>query len=567
MKSHLKNLSIINQTPTQFNRIGQGSIGGKAESLLLLHKLLQNSDLHSNFPQISIYVPHSIIICSDEFDRFLKKNKLLNINFDFLNDADINRLFLISNFSESFHSYVKIFLQNFKAPLAVRSSGLLEDSSDRPFAGIYRTLMLPNNSKNSETNLVNLLNAIKLVYASTYLKAARAYHKTNNSNVHNEKMAVIVQEVVGQQYGTFYYPTFSGVAQSYSFYPISFMKPDDGVVNVALGLGMNIVNGGNSIQFSPRFPKIVPQLSSEQSIEGETQKCFFAINLNKIDTPFELLSEDRINMVNLSHAKRHGSLYFVSDPPEFQNITFSPILKDNIFPLAKLVQHILDIGKSHLNRPVEIEFSANLRKNENEKSEFALLQMRPFSKNSLAVSIDSKQIREDEILIRASSSLGNGEIKNIYDLVFIKPELFNPIVSTMIAKELGKINESIQNSDRTYILICPGRLGSLDVALGIPATWDQISGVKIIVEISMEGLNIEPSQGSHFFKNIASFEIGFACINPKNATDFIDYQWLENNEPYKETEYVLHFRFDTPLVTKIDSHNRLMIITKPGKNN
>ena len=563
-----------------FARIGGGSLGGKARGLSFLNILINNYGISDTFEGIQIDVPPAVVVGTDVFDQFLEDNKLRNYALNSRNDNEIKHRFLdAKKFPSEILEDLKNFLELVKVPLSVRSSSLLEDSLYHPFAGVYDTFMIPNNHENPNVRSKDLLNSIKLVYASTFYNTAKSYIRATSYRLEEEKMAVIVQKMVGSKHNNRFYPDFSGVTKSYNYYPIYPLKPDDGITSVALGLGITIVEGGKTIRFCPKYPNHVIQFHSTQETLSSNQKNFYALDLDtsrdNIDEKV-IIQEIFTKQYDVSDSEEDGTLNYVGSTYSLQNdtiydgisgegyrlITFAPILKYNIFPLPDIIRLLLEIGSWGMASPVEIEFAVNLSVPAGEKKEFGVLQMRPMVVEEENVDIQIDKLQTESILCKSNEILGSGITNNIYDLIYVDNETFDRSKTRLIAQEINRFNSKMLNLHRPYILIGIGRWGTLDPWLGIPVTWGQICGAKIIVEAGMPDLIVEPSQGSHFFQNLTSFSVGYFTVNTSNYESFLDWKWLHSNKPVESREYVRHLSFDKPLITKLNAHRSLGVILK-----
>ena len=566
---------------SSFARIGGGSLGGKARGLGFVNTLMNNYDIRNKFPEIQIFVPPAVVIGTDIFDQFLDDNKLRNFAMDCDDNTEITKRFLeAEKFPDEILGELVAFLQLIQTPLAIRSSSLLEDSQYHPFAGVYETYMIPNNHVNSLVRLNDLLNSIKRVYASTFYKSAKDYIKITSYRLEEEKMAVIIQKTVGTKYENRFYPDFSGVAKSYNFYPIAPQKSNDGVVNVALGLGKQVVDGGNTVRFCPKYPTNLIQFYSVKETLNNSQRDFFALQLDG-SSDFGYDTYDKLLIkFELDVAEKDGTLSYIAATYSHENyaisdglsragprlVTFGPLLRNKLFPLPEILNLLLDMGTWGMGTPVEIEFAVNLNIRKNKPKEFGLLQMRP-----LVVSFESEELNLDiqdkkKLICQSNQVLGNGSIKDIYDIIIVDYHKFDRAKSREVAKEVSTFNSQLIKERKPYLLIGVGRWGTLDPWLGIPVTWDQIAGAKAIIETSFKEMSVEPSQGSHFFQNITSFMIGYFTIN-ENDFDFVDWEWLLKKESVDEMNYTKHIRFNSPIVIKMNGHQNKGIILKPEEEN
>lgn len=565
-----------------FARIGGGSLGGKARGLGFINNLITNYDITNRYEGIDIYVPSAIVIGTDVFEQFMEENQLVNFALTTEDDDLITQKFLeAKSFPREIKKKLKEFLELVKVPLAVRSSSLLEDSQFQPFAGVYQTYMIPNNHHDERINLKELLNSIKRVYASTYFKSAKEYMKATSYRLEEEKMAVIIQKMVGSERNGKYYPDFAGVAKSYNFYPVPPQKSRDGIALVALGLGKTVVEGGNTVRFCPKYPRHLIQFYSTKETIRNAQQNFFALNFECRQKHKTVMPQDAyVKEYTLSEAEKDGSLYMAGSTYSAENdsvydgisrpgtriVTFSPILKHKMFPLPDILELILDLGSWGMGTQIEIEFAVNLKTPPGVLKEFGLLQMRPMVLNSENEVLNVDCFERSQMVAESPLVLGNGETKHLYDVIFVDIESFDRGKSREVADEVGRLNHKMVSEGKQYILIGVGRWGSLDHWLGIPVTWDQISGAAAIIESGFKDFNVTPSQGSHFFQNITSFRIGYFTINPHIQQGFIDWDWLRTQKVEEQFKFTKHLKFNEPLVIKINGHQNKGIVLKPGIN-
>ena len=561
-------------------RIGDGSIGGKARGLAFLDSLIKRNNLYNYFENVEINIPKTVVIGTDIFDEFMESNKLYKIALsDNLNDEEILDHFLNAQLPEHTHADIYTIASSIDSPLAIRSSSLLEDSHYQPFAGIYNTYMIPYKPGDPEVMYIMLGNAIKAVYASAYYKDSKAYMQATKNVIDEEKMAIVLQEVVGSWYGSRYYPTFSGVGRSIDYYPLEPGTPDDGTVSVALGLGKHVVDGGTSLRFCPKYPKNVLQTSTPELTLRETQKTFYALQCGEAifnPTPND---ESCLLKLRIKEAENDNSIVPIASTFIMQDnvvrdgynykgkklITFSNILKHNSFPLAEITDKILKLGEQEMGNPVEIEFAVDMNVEKNERVSFKLLQIRPVASMEESVRIKRNEIKTENTIIISESALGNGKVKDIFDIVYIRPESFDPARTFEIVEHIDNINKGFLEKDINYILIGPGRWGSSDPFLGIPVTWSQISAARLIVESGLDNYRIDPSQGTHFFQNLTSFRVGYFTINPFIQDGYYDIDYLNKQPAVFENEFVRHVRFDKFSTIKIDGKKNVGVVYKPGK--
>jgi CheY-like chemotaxis protein len=563
---------------SSFARIGGGSLGGKARGLGFVNTLINDYQLRDQFDDVLIYVPPAIVLATNVFDDFLDMNNLRSFALHCDDDEEITQKFLeASKFPEDILGDLAAFLDIIRNPLAVRSSSLLEDSQYHPFAGVYQTYMIPNDNANPLIRLNDLLTTIKRVYASTFYQNAKNYIKVTSYRSEEEKMAVIIQKTVGNYHENRFYPDFSGVAKSYNFYPLPPQKSTDGIVSAALGLGKWVVEGGNTVRFCPKYSTDLIQFHSVKESLDSSQMEFFALQIDE-KTDFGNVTYDKlVKTFPLSVAEKDGPLRFVGSTYLPENdaiydglgrngvrlVTFGPILRNKIFPLANVLELLLEMGNWGMGTPVEIEFAVNISNPSGKKKEFGLLQMRP-----LVVSHEFEELRIDNIpqeklICRSSQVLGNGIIQDVYDAVVVDYNFFDRAKSREVAAEISSMNNKLLSDGKPYLLVGVGRWGSLDPWLGIPVTWEQIAGARAIIETSFKDMAVEPSQGSHFFQNITSFMIGYFTINSTGSNGFVDWDWLLAQDAIESKTYTRHIRFKKPIVIKMNGHENKGIIIKP----
>ncbi len=560
------------------SRIGQGSIGGKARGLAFLDSLINRNELHHLYDNIDISIPKTVVLGTDIFDEFMDSNDLYPVALSAEHsDEQILQFFLDAKLPESVQEDLFTIASLVNQPLAVRSSSLLEDSHYQPFAGIYNTYMIPSTEKNLDKKFEMLNQAIKSVYASAFFADSKAYMQATSNVIDEEKMAVVLQEVCGKQYGNYFYPTLSGVARSLDYYPIPPEKPHDGTANIALGLGKFIVDGGLSLRFSPRYPQKIMQTATPDAALRETQKYFFALDLRP--EKFIPSTDDSINLVKLSikNAEKDGSIRKIASTFDLQNnvvrdgynydgkklITFNPILKHNLFPLAEILQKTLYLGAREMDKPVEIEFVVDLNVKKGEKIKFFLLQIRPIASKEQSVHLSLSKINQKKLLILSYSALGNGVVNDVRDIIYVKPQTFDAANNRKTAEMISELNKKFIEKNKNYILIGPGRWGSSDPWLGIPVKWSQISGTRLIVESGLENYRIDPSQGTHFFQNLTSFRVGYFTINPYLDDGVFNLEFLDSQKAVFENETLRHIRFPKPLTIKIDGKKNVGVVLRP----
>ncbi|MDR2937352.1 MAG: phosphoenolpyruvate synthase, partial [Prevotellaceae bacterium] len=545
---------------SNFARIGEGSMGGKARGLAFLDSLIKgNTELDEAVENLEVAIPKTVVLCTDIFDEFMQSNQLYPIALSDLPDEEILQHFLKAQMPRRLIADFLAFFDAIDSPIAVRSSSLLEDSHYQPFAGIYNTYMIPY-LKGGKTHTLRMLNdAIKGVYASVFFKDSKAYMQATHNVIDSEKMAIVLQEVCGGEHNGRYYPSFSGVARSVNFYPIEPERPEDGIANIALGLGKYIVDGGATLRFSPAHPHNILQLSTLDFALRETQTKFYALDLNNHN--YTLQADDACNLLKLSvaDAEKDETLRLIASTFDPQDqiirdglyeggrkiISFANILQHDAVPIAPMLQKILKTGHREMGRHVEIEFAVNLPTPTNPRSTFYLLQIRPVVDNREVVSENLTEIPQEKTLISTPSALGHGVTGDVFDVIYVKPEAFNASQNQLIAYDIEKLNRQLVAEGKPYILIGPGRWGSSDTWLGIPVKWPHISGARLIVEAGLTQYRIDPSQGTHFFQNLTSLHVGYFTVNPylKEGGGYYDSDYLNAQPAVSETQYIRHVRF------------------------
>ncbi|OFY49786.1 MAG: phosphoenolpyruvate synthase [Bacteroidetes bacterium GWF2_49_14] len=561
-----------------FSRIGEGSLGGKARGLAFIDSFIKQNELGTRWDGVLVTIPRTVVISTEVFEEFMDLNNLWRIVTSRLSDEQILQSFVNATLPVRIYKDLEAFIRVIRNPIAVRSSSLLEDSHYQPFAGIYSTFMLPKIDSDKQKMIYMIADAIKSVYASVYFKSSKAYLAATQNVIDAERMAIILQEVCGNRYNNRFYPTLSGVARSINFYPIGKEKPEDGIANIAYGLGKLIVEGGTGLRFSPRYPGRILQLSSVESTLRETQREFYALDL--VADHFHPSVDDGVNLLKLKVKEAEGdaALRFAASVYDMDNgmirdhytdsgrkvVTFNNILKHNTFPLADILHTLMQIGEKEMNNPIEMEFAVNLDAPAGTPKIFNFLQIRPVVENTDALNFKLEEVNQSDTIINSFSALGNGLIRGIRDFVYVKPECFRAADSMTIARCVEAVNERFVASGSNYVLVGPGRWGSSDHWLGIPVKWPQISAARVIVESGLPDYRIDPSQGTHFFQNLTSFRVGYLTINPFINDGFYDLEFLNRLECVAEDEYIRHIRFPAPLLIKIDGARNRGVIYKPG---
>ena len=556
-----------------FARLGEGSLGGKARGLAFINNMLEKYNLLQKFPGVKILIPRTVVVATDYFDEFIKVNGLQYVISSDISDEEILSEFVSSRLPEALVNELKSYITHTTGPLAVRSSSKLEDSHYQPFAGIYSTYMIPL-THNRDQMLRLLGKAIKSVYASIYFSSSRSYIQATSNLLSEEKMAVVIQDLCGTEDSGYFFPTISGVARSINFYPIGAEKPEDGIVNMAFGLGKLVVEGGKTLRFSPKHPKHVLQLSTPQLALRETQNEMYALNLKP--EQFKTSIDDSVNLekFEINNVKHFQNLNFVASTWDMQNqriidnnledgrkiITFSHILKYDTMPLAPLLSELLQICQNEMRSAVEIEFAVNMDVPDGEDKIFNFLQIRPITESMDNKSLDWDNISTADSIIFAQKALGVGFIDGITDILYVRNDNFDSSNTVKIGEEIDAFNSQMKENKKSYVLIGPGRWGSSDPWLGIPIKWPNISEAKVIVECGLKDFHVEPSQGTHFFQNLTSFGIGYLTINPYSGDGKFDIEALDKMEAVYESHYLRAVRFENPLYIFIDGRKNKGIV-------
>jgi CheY-like chemotaxis protein len=571
------NSATFKATSSFFLRIGGGSLGGKARGLAFVRHLLHQHRMEHRFPGIQIVVPPTCVLATDVFDQFLDENQLLDFAVSSNDDAEIERRFLAASLPASLWEDLLAFLAEVRYPLAVRSSSLLEDSQYLPFTGVYETFMLSNQHPDLDVRLEQLMEAVKRVYASTFSQHAKAYVRATPYRLEEEKMAVILQQVVGTTHELRFYPDFSGVVRSRNFYPVSPMTSTDGVAAVALGLGREVVGGGKCLTFCPRYPQNIVQFSSAEDILANSQSEFWALELDGVghqDRTTDLRevrfgldvaeTDGTLHRLGSTYSDDNQAVYDGLSRPGIRVVSFAPILKHGVFPLASILNQLMKIGEDALGRPVEIEFAVRLSCHSNEVADFGFLQIRPLVLSREGEELRMEDVNPNQLVCQSSKVLGNGGIQDLRDIVVVDVQRFDRARSQEVAQGVSYFNTKLNDSSTPYLLIGVGRWGSNDPWLGIPVAWDQISGARVIVEAGFRDFRVTPSQGSHFFQNLTAFQIGYFTVNPDAGEGFVNWQWLTSQPAVEEEGCVRHLRFDTPLVVVMNGKTSRGMIFKPA---
>ncbi|MCI0587049.1 MAG: histidine kinase [Planctomycetes bacterium] len=558
---------------TSLAKVGGGSLGGKARGLAFVRRLLRDARLRARFPGVRVFAPSAVVLATEVFEEFLERDGLRDFAMDCGEDARIELAFLDAPLPEGVVADLGRFLALCEGPLAVRSSSLLEDSPHLPLTGLYRTEMVPNLHPDGGERLRRCLRAIRLVYASIFLQRAKAYLKATPYRLEEERMAVLVQRLVGARHGPRFYPDFAGVARSYNFYATAPMTGADGIVSVALGLGETVVEGGKAVRFAPRFPRHPIGHGSPEEILRNSQTDFFALDVGDPDGeeggsrvrrhPIEVALEDgTLAAVGSTYSAENDAVYDGLGRPGVPVVTFAPVLKHGLFPLAEIARDLLDLGSRGLNRPVEIEFAVNLSTPPEAPREFALLQIRPFAARPEAQAVPIGRWRDGDLLCRSRRVLGNGRIEGIRDVVVVDRERFDRSRSREVAEEVARMNQRLVEEEVPYLLVGVGRWGAADPWLGIPVAWEQIAGARAIVEAPFKDFDVVPSQGSHFFQNLAASLVGYFTVGADARQGFVDWAWLAAQPAAEEGAFVRRLRLDRPLTVLMDGREGSGVVVK-----
>ena len=582
---HMKNLGVVAlfdrdrfDVYSHFARIGDGSLGGKGRGLAFLDNIIKTHPEVNDCEGVKVCIPKTVVLCTDIFDEFMENNNLYQIALSDASDEEILQHFLKAQLPDK---YIEDFYAIFGAtqcPIAVRSSSLLEDSHYQPFAGIYSTYMIPYiDDKQKMLQMAGA--AIKSVYASVYYKDSKAYMTATSNVIDQEKMAVVLQEVVGKRYGDHFYPNVSGVLRSLNYYPIGYETTEDGIANLALGLGKYIVDGGQTLRVSPYHPDQILQMSEMEIALRQTQTQFYALDMSHVSDDFKVDDGFNILKMKVKEADKEGSLQYIAstyDPYDQiirdgiyeggrKIISFCGVLQQGVFPLPELLQMSMRLGSEGMRRPVEIEFACNI--NEDRTGEFYLLQIRPIVDSKQVLEEDLISIADEKCLLRSHNSLGHGICDNVCDVVYVKVgEDFTAANNPQVADEIERINRKFLAEGRNYVLVGPGRWGSSDHWLGVPVKWPHISAARVIVELGLENYNVDPSQGTHFFQNLTSFGVGYFTIGASTGDGLVQQQLLDEMPAVEETTYVRHVRFEQPLKIMMDGMKQEGVVLLPEDN-
>ena len=551
----------------------EGYLGGKGRGLAFVNTLIYNFDFVSHIPGIRIVSPRTSVIGTEEFEYFMNRNQLRDFVTETTDYDEIKERFMQAKLTDTLVKRMKLLLSRITKPIAIRSSGLFEDSLMQPFAGIFETYLLPNCHPDLNERLRQALDAIKLVFASIYSPEARGYIEAVHYKIEEEKMAVVIQEVVGRQYGNYFYPHISGVAQSYNFYPYAHMQPEEGFAVLAVGLGKAVVDGEKAYRFSPKYPSTEICSPKDQFMNSQVE--FYAVDLNKKD--INLMEGDMAGLAKLDiyEAETHGNLRHCASVYDADNniiipgltqpgpriVNFANILKYNYIPLTQTIEVVLDVVKEAMGSPVEIEFAVDLTKDKQNRAAFYLLQIKPLIGSATDYNVNIDKIPKNKILLYAEKSMGNGMIDNVEDVVYVDIDVFDKAETEKMVLEIEKLNKQFAAENRKYLLLGPGRWGTRDRWIGIPVNWSQISQAKVIVETSLEGYPLDASSGSHFFHNVVSMNVGYFSVQPEMSKSYIKWDVLKKQELVNQTKYFRHVRFKKPLTISMDGKKRMAVVT------
>jgi len=554
-----------------FTRIGNGSLGGKARGLAFMNSVLNRYNVSDRFEGVTISVPPTAVVATDVFDEFLDQEGLRErVLGEDLSDEDLIKLFLDQKLPAEVVADLRAFLEAVRYPIAVRSSSLLEDSQFQPFAGVYSTYMLPNSHEDMSIRLDQLCDAIKLVFSSVFQKSARSYLEASGSRVEEEKMAVVLQQVVGRRHEDCVYPDFAGVGHSTDFYPALGLKPEDGVVCAALGLGRVVVEGGNILRFSPRQPNKLPQFGTVDDWLKTSQRDFLAVDVSQADAYPQANENYNVVKLELSDAERHGTLEAIGSTYSVENraiydgigrpgprlVSLAHVLKSGVFPLADIMTFLLDLGHNCMSAQVEIEWAVTLSDDPAVPHHFGFLQIRPLATTTGTVDVSRADLEAEDLLMSSEVALGNGRYDGLLDIVYVPPGTFDRGQTVDIAAEVAEINTRLKLAERPYMLVGPGRWGSSDRWLGIPVRWDQIAGAQVIIETDLPDFKVTPSEGTHFFQNLTSFQVGYLTINHGQPRTVCRWDVLDDMPAEWEGTYVRNVRLEVPLEVLIDGRSR-----------
>lgn len=555
-----------------FTRVGSGSMGGKSRGLAFLSSILADHPIHEHFPDVRIVVPRTLVLCTEVFESFVQAGDLVERALSVDRDEEVLRIFLDQPLSPALLRDLQAILADVDYPLAVRSSSLLEDSAHQPLAGLYATRILPNRGSLQE-RLDQLADAIRVVFASTFYQGARAYLEAVGQRLEEERMAVVVQRLVGRRHGDRFYPDFAGAVQSHNFYPVRYLKPEDGIASVALGLGDMVVEGGAAYRFCPRHPDVVPEMSSTADVLRNSQRDFFALDMSappergggdlsdfRKRFPLKIAEEDgTLEAVASTYVAADDRIRDTIYVPGVRVVRFAGVLQHGLFPLAPILAELTEIGVEGMGSPVELEFAACL----GPEPELAVVQIRPLVHSSELSEAVAHVAEQGEALVLEGTALGHGVIGPLHDIVLVDPADFDRSRTRAIAAEVERLNMQLVREGRRYLLVGPGRWGTSDPWLGIPVAWPQVSGARVIAELALPEVRIDPSQGTHFFHNITGLRVGYFTVDPQQPGQTLDLDWIGTCPVLHQAEGVRHFRLEQPLECRIDGRERHGVVVRP----
>ncbi len=561
-----------------FNKLGTGSLGGKARGLAFMNAVLARNRFDERFPKVQIAIPNTFVICTDVFEQFLEENGLREWALAHSDEQKISERFQRAQLPETIEHDLRALLASASYPLAVRSSSLLEDNQALPFAGIYCTYMLPNNHPHLAVRLRQVCDAVKQVWASQFFPSPREYIKNTGYRLDEERMAVVIQEVGGTTHGDLHYPTFSGVARSYNYYPFAGMAPEEGTASLAVGLGKTIVESQRVYHFCPAHPRANPPWATNAEYLANTQTRFYALDVSRSGLQVTPDEDFSLSHEEIARAEADGVLRLVASTWNPQNesirdylmpggpriVRFAQILKHGTLPLPAILQELLEAGEASFGAPVEIEFAVDIDPQDANRARFHFLQIRPMMVDEQLSRLDLQDVDPGSVLCSSVQAMGNGRQSDIYDLLYLDPERFDILRTREMAQEIDALNQMFIEQDRHYLLLGFGRWATSDPLLGVPVAWRQVSQARIFIEADRHDLWVEPSQGSHFFQNMLALRIGYLFIKESRPGNQVDWDWLARQQPLHTTAHLRHLRFDRPLVVDIDGRSSLGVVHKPG---
>ncbi len=572
--------SELQEDDNLFSRIGTGSMGGKARGVAFMNAMMLKSGIQGRYPGVEIRTPATFVLCTDVYAEFLQQGSLRDRAFSVQTDEEVFRMFRESYIPSAVEKDLRSLLGKIRQPIAIRSSSLLEDSQALPFSGIYKTYMLPNSHPNLEVRYRQLVTAIKMVYASVFSMAARRYVSNSNFRVEEEQMAILIQRVSGVRRGDLFYPTVSGTAQSYNFYPLSHLNPHDGIMSMVMGIGKAIGEGDRIFRVSPANPEINPLLRKPLELPAKTQRMFYGLHVGAESPELPIKETANLLKVPISRGNSDEVLPLISSALDIESatlddspfadgrrvVTFSRLLKGKYFPFPRLIREILSLGEQSVGTPVGIEFAVNLYSDRNRKPEFSFLQIRPLVAGNEFGEVSIEAVPHKKVFCRSSQTMGNGVLDKIRDLIYVIPEKFDSDQTRKIAAELSEFNHLLKKEGRNFILIGFGRWGSSDPLQGIPVDWTAISQAKILVEATLKNFQTDASRGNHFFQHMLTQKLGYFYVG-NEGDDFVEWDWLQKQEAVREGTFLRHLSFRKPVVAKIDGRASKGVLLKPKGTN